>query len=135
MTPDGIYKIAAIEGDSEPLAVRLAFRAHRLEDRLGGEAVAEIVRRYEAGESARRLAEEHQVAPSALVRLLRSRNVVVRKRVVTDDETQELAREYEGGATMADLERKHGLSHGAVFRALHRAEVAMRESAPRRRDY
>lgn len=133
LTPDGIRKIAAIEGELAPRTELPMFKAHRLEDRLGSEGVAEIVRRFEAGESARQLAEEYQVAASALLRLLRERNVVVRKRVITDNETQELARQYEAGATMAELEATHRLSHGAVFRALRRAGVVTRPSAPRRK--
>lgn len=91
------------------------------------------MRRYEAGESARSLAAEHSVAASALIRLLRENNVVVRRRKVTDDAAHAMARDYEAGATMTDLEDKYRLSHGAVYRALHRVGVEPRASAPRKR--
>lgn len=110
-----------------------AFKLHRLEARLGPEAVAEVVRLYESGESATAIAKDLDVAPSALIRLLRKQNAVVRRQVVSSDDTQELAREYEAGATMAELEKKHRLSHGAVLRALRRAGVQMRAKAPRRK--
>lgn len=110
-----------------------AFKLHRLEARLGPEAVTEVVRRYESGESATVIAKDLDVAPSALIRLLRKQNVVVRRQVVTGDKTQQLAREYEAGATMAELEQKHQLSHGAVLRALRRVGVQMRAKAPRRK--
>ncbi len=133
LSPDGIRKIAAIEGELEPPAELTTFKVHGLEARLGPAAISEIVRRYGAGESARQLATEYDVAPSALVRLLREQSVVVRKRVVDLDETQKLARLYEAGATMAELEEQFGLSHGAVHRALRRAGVVTRPSAPRRK--
>lgn len=82
------------------------------------------MRRYEAGESARSLAAEHSVAASALIRLLRDYNVVVRRRKVADDEA---------GATMAALEDEYCLSHGALHRALHRVGVETRASAPRKK--
>lgn len=90
------------------------------------------MRRYEAGESARSIAEKYGVAASALIRLLRENNVVVRRRRITDNEARAMARDYEAGTTMADLEDKYRLSHGTVYRALHRVGVETRASAPRK---
>jgi len=98
---------------------------------LGAENVEEIIRRYMAGESATSLAKEFEVAPSALLRLLRERNVVVRRRLVTEELEQELAQDYEAGMTVAAIETKHRLSHNAVLRALHRAGVEMRGTGRR----
>ena len=109
------------------------YRAQGLPKRLGAKKVEEIVRRYEAGESARSLAAEYGVAASALIRLLRENNVVVRRRKVTDKEARAMARDYTAGATMVDLEDKYRLSHGAVYRALYRVGVETRASAPRKR--
>lgn len=110
----------------------MEFQIHRLSARLSAPQIEEVVRRYEAGESARALASESGVAPSALIRLLRERNVVVRMQVVTPDQEVAMAQEYEGGMTVAELETKHRLSHGAVLRVLHRMDVEMRAKAPRR---
>ena len=111
----------------------MKYQVHRLSSRLSVEQVGEIIRRYEAGESARSLASKLDVAPSALIRLLRERNVVVRRQVVTEEIEQAMAQGYEAGMTMAELEDKHGISHGAVLRALHRAGVEMRAKAPRKK--
>ena len=100
---------------------------------LSAKQIEDVVRRYEVGQSARTLAAKSGVAPSALLRLLRERNVVVRQQVVTPDQEQLMAREYEGGVTMAELETKHGLSHGAVLRALHRSGAEMRAKKPRKK--
>lgn len=110
-----------------------SYRAQALSLRLSPETVAEIVRRYGEGESARSLAETHGVSASALIRLLRENNVVVKKRKVTDAEARRMANDYEAGSTMRELESKYGLSHGAVLRALHRVGAEMRARAPRRR--
>lgn len=110
-----------------------SYRAQGLTKRLGTKRIEDIVQRYEAGESARALAEEYGVAASALIRLLRENNVVVRRRKVRDKEARAMARDYEAGATMVELEDKYRLSHSAVYRALHRIGVETRASAPRKR--
>lgn len=89
---------------------RTVYRPHPLPQRLGPKKVADIIRRYQEGESARSLAARHKVAPSAITRLLRENNVVVKNRKVTDAEARRMADEYEAGATMRDLEKRHGLS-------------------------
>lgn len=73
------------------------------------------------------------MAPSALLRLLRERNVVVKDRTVSDAVARSMAKEYDAGATMRELESKYGRSHGAVYRALHRADVETRGTGRRRK--
>lgn len=109
------------------------YRAHGLSQRLGKRKVADIIRRYEAGDSARALAEKHGISASAVVNLLRDNSVVVKNRRVTDAEARKMAKAYEAGATMRELQTKYNLSYGAVSRALHRIGVTMRPSAPRRK--
>lgn len=107
------------------------FRIHGIAARLGKKKVDEILKRYGTGESARSLAKECDVAASALVRLLRENNVIVRRQVVTPELKARLAKEYEAGATVAELEDRHQISHGSVLRTLHKAGVAMRAKVPR----
>lgn len=133
LTPDGLRNLAAITGSRAADPEPSAFRAHRLSARLEASQIEAIVRRYGVGESARSLASECGIAPSALLRLLRERNVVVRRQVVTVEQEVVMARDYEAGMTMAEIETKYELSHGAVLRALHRRGIAMRAKAPRRK--
>ena len=132
-TPDGLRKLAIPQGTTESSEEPLEFKTHRLSARLSSEKIDNILHRYSLGESARALATEANVAPSALIRLLRERNVVVRRQVVTAEVEQALAQGYEAGMTVAELKDKHELSHGAVLRALHRAGVEMRAKAPRKK--
>lgn len=133
LTPDGIRKLAAEEGGLVPTEETAAFRIHGLEARLGPEAVAKVMSRYESGESATAIAKDLDVAPSALLRLLVRKRVVVRKHGLTPEQDVILAKEYQAGATMAELQKKHQLSHGAVSRALRREGVAMRPTGRRRK--
>jgi len=133
LTPDELRKLAIHQGTREAPSEPAEFQIHRLSSRLSTEQIDDVVQRYEAGESARMLATESGVAPSALLRLLREKNVVVRQQIVTPDQEVAMTQDYEAGMTIAELKEKHGLSHGAVLRALHRVGVEMRAKAPRRK--
>jgi Mor family transcriptional regulator len=131
-TPHSLRKLAQIQGSRESPSEPGEFRVHRLSARLSTNTVDQIVLRYETGESARSLAQEFEIAPSALLRLLREQNVVVRQQVVSPELEQLMARDYEAGLTVAELKDKYAISHGAVLRALHRAGLEMRAKAPRK---
>lgn len=117
--------------DATPKAV--STRIHRITDRIGSQKVDEMLQRYKDGESAASLAKEYEIATSALTRLLREQNIVVRKGGVSLNQARTLANEYEAGATVAELQEKHRLSHGAVLRALQRRNVTMRPKGRRRK--
>ena len=133
LTPDGLRELAIPQGTRSDPSEPGDFQIHRLSARFSAEQMEDVVQRYEAGESARALATEFGVAPSALIRLLRERNVVVRRQTITPDQEETMARDYEFGMTVAELKEKHGISHGAVLRALHRLGVEMRAKAPKRK--
>jgi hypothetical protein len=132
-TPDELRKLAIPQGARRDPSEAVDFQIHRLSARLSAEQIENVVLRYESGESARSLASDFDVATSALIRLLRERNVVVRRQTITPEQEQMMARDYESGMTVAELKDKHGISHGAVLRALHRLGVEMRAKAPRRK--
>ncbi|GAB2513253.1 helix-turn-helix domain-containing protein [Paramicrobacterium agarici] len=131
LTPDFLRKLAFLRQRPDGLNKPVSNRPQELSKRLGEKKVAELVRRAEAGESVRSLAQELSVANSALTRMLRAQGVTIQKRKVSDDETAAMAKEYEAGATMREIEAGHGLSHGAVLRSLHKSGVEMRAKAPR----
>lgn len=99
---------------------------HAVARRLGLSACAEILRRYKAGETAQALAEEYGVARNAVLKLLRSGSVVVRRRSPTDGEKRRFVADYEKGATIAEIAKHTGFSFGSVQKALHSAHVLMR---------
>lgn len=132
-TPEELRNLAVPGTRGDDSSETVSYRAHELSKRLGTEKVSEVVRRANAGESARSLSRELDVANSALTRMLREEGVVIQKRKVSVEDEAVLAREYEAGATIAELEARHRLSHGAVLRALHRKGVEMRAKAPRKK--
>jgi hypothetical protein len=133
LTPEGLRKLATVGPAREAEPSGPFFRVHALSRRLSRDVIDEIVRRYQSGESATSLAKELGVAPSALLNLMRERNITVRKHGVSKELAARLATEYAAGSTVAELEAKHGLSHGAVMRALKSAGAVMRPTGRRPR--
>lgn len=130
-TPDALRKLAILRQRPEGLNKPVSPRRQELSRRLGKKKVAELMQRFEAGESTSSLAKELGVSNSALIRMLRAQGAAIPKRKVTDEDVAAMAREYKAGATVREIEAKHGFSHGAVLRSLHRSGVEMRAKAPR----
>lgn len=131
-TPDELRKLAEVGDRDDGLSAPVSYQPHGLSRRLGAKKVEDIIRRYEAGESARSLSEKFGVSTSAITNLLRDNAVVVKGGRVSDADARKMAKEYEAGHTITELEKQFKLSHGAVLRALHRSGVEMRAKAPRR---
>lgn len=132
-TPDELRNLAVPGDREEGLRATAAYQPHGVARRLGPKKVADVIARYEAGESARSIAARLDISTSAIVNLLRDNAVVVKKRRVTDAEATRMAKDYKAGATVREIRAKYDLSQGAVSRALHRVGVEMRISAPRRK--
>jgi hypothetical protein len=58
-------------------------RVHAIRRRLGDDEIAELIRRYEAGESCGTLAGRFKIAKSSVIRLLHTRGVQMRPMHVT----------------------------------------------------
>lgn len=136
LATDRMYQLATAHDSSAPdldgaCAPDSKITPHRLSARLSDKQIATAVSRYESGDSATIIARALDVAPSALLRLLREKGVTVRKDGVTTESARQMAQEYEAGATMAEIEKKYGLSHSTVYRALHRSGVSVRSTGRR----
>lgn len=133
LTPDGLRRLLQQRPTrvaTDPLPV---LKTQRISRRLGDAVVGEIVAQYEAGESATKLAAKYDVAPSALLKLMRQMGVVVRTKGVPDSVADALAYEYQARVTVAVLEKRFNLSHGAVLRTLKRQGSVMRPTCRRAR--
>lgn len=84
------------------------------------------MRRYVNGETAKALADEYGVARNAVLNLLRSSNIVVRRQPPTDEQKRRFVSDYEAGATIAEIAKRTGFSFGTVQKVLHTASVRMR---------
>jgi len=132
LTPEGLRKLAVLHDGVAAPSETTEFKVHRLSARLNAELIDNVIQRYESGESARSLATEIGIAPSALLRLFRERNVTVQPRFVTPEQGQAMAKDYTAGMTVVQLEAKYRFSHNAVLRALRNAGVEMRPTGRRK---
>jgi len=71
------------------------FRPQRLGQRFSAHAIADLVARYERGESATALTGQQGIASSALLRLLRRQGVSIRGQRVTPELIITLRSDYE----------------------------------------
>jgi predicted DNA binding protein len=94
--------------------------------RLTDSQRSEVVRRYEAGESANALAAEFGVDRRTLAGHLRRAGVEVRYRVVDRVDLTEAATLYRSGRSLAVVAAQLGVSAGTVLRALRSAGVQTR---------
>ncbi|MBL8777322.1 MAG: helix-turn-helix domain-containing protein [Acidimicrobiales bacterium] len=107
-------------------------RAKQVQRRLTTDEVAELVRRYQAGETADLLAAAFQIHRTTVTSHL-ERNGIQRRgggrRVLAADDVQVAAELYEGGQSLASIGRQFDVHHTTVANELRQAGVEIR---PRR---
>lgn len=88
--------------------------------------VDEVVERYEAGESANVLAIEFGVHRGNVVRQLKARGVVVRYRIMSDEDLALAETLYEQGQSLAKVGDEFGVAAWTVLAAFKRAGIPTR---------
>ena len=83
-------------------------RPQRLARRLDEATVRQVVEAYEAGATARQLAEQFGVARSAVVNLLRNQGVQIRFPRLTGEQKDEMVELYRAGMSQAESARRLG---------------------------
>jgi DNA invertase Pin-like site-specific DNA recombinase len=99
---------------------------YRIDRRLGAEKIAAIVAHYQAGATARSIANEHNVSHTALVQLLRDAGVSIRRQALTKEQTATISDLYQRGASTYEIAQATGIPKSTVGRLLNKAGVQMR---------
>lgn len=110
---------------------------------LTDEQVGDVVRRYEAGETTRELAEAFGCSVQPILTALRNQQVTMRKggaqpgdpslrRRFTPEQDKEIAAEYEAGAAIRTIAETRKASTAAVHGALKRTGTQRRDGSPNR---
>jgi DNA-binding transcriptional regulator LsrR (DeoR family) len=93
---------------------------------------ADLIARYESGETVKALAREHGMHHQTVRRLLVAAGVEMRcKQRLSDDDLVEIRRAYQAGATTTELGDQLGVSATAIQRALKRMGIPRRPAARR----
>lgn len=94
---------------------------------LAAEDVADIVQRYEAGETTQRIGNRYSISKTRVATILRERGVTIRRQGLTDEQVGEAAKLYANGRSLAWLGARYHLSHTTVATALRRQGVQLRQ--------
>ncbi|MCC4268037.1 hypothetical protein [Microbacterium schleiferi] len=101
--------------------------ARRKWTKLGDEARAEVVARYEAGETSTALAEAYGVAKCTILGILRANSVVVRRQPLTAEQVSEAAKLYKSGLSLSKVAERLEVNQETMRTAILRVGVALRE--------
>jgi DNA-binding transcriptional regulator LsrR (DeoR family) len=111
----------ADQGSGPPPPPRALYRPHKLSQRLDAATVAAIIAGYQAGMTAKELAEHCGVAHSAITRLLHQRGVAVRRQSPTAADIEHMAELRHAGLSRAAVAAQIGFSLSTVSRVLAQA--------------
>lgn len=108
--------------------------SHRRLPRLTEQEVEQLAERYNAGESTRELAAEHDAHRHTITSALRDAGVPLRhkRRRLSDEQVRAAQRRYEAGASLEQLGEQFGVGRETIRRELHRAGVVLRSRGGRR---
>jgi hypothetical protein len=94
--------------------------------RLAADELAEVVARYEAGETANALAQLFDVHRTTIVRHVEAAGALTRYRILSERDVAEGRRLYEQGWSLARLGQHFGVATRTVLNAFQRAGVPTR---------
>ena len=93
---------------------------------LTTEDVADIVHRYEAGETTQQVGNRYGISKTRVATILREQGVAIRRQGLTAGDVMEAATLYAAGRSLAWLGARYGVSHTTVATALRRRGMLLR---------
>lgn len=103
------------------LLAELAPPVRRVNLRLDGQLVQQLLTDYEAGSSGRELAERYGLARSTVIELLRKHGVPVRYPRVIAEDAAEMVRLYQSGVRQVDIAARFERDPGNIWHVPKRA--------------
>lgn len=104
---------------SWPARAQRAHQVHRtISRRLSPAALDSIVAEYEKGASSRDLAARYGISKHAVIDLLRSRGVSIRRQPLPPEQVAEAAQLYESGLSWVKVGEALGISPRTIHRTL-----------------
>lgn len=104
-----------------------AGKRHKIDQRLGQDAVAQILAEYQAGTATPALAKRYNISTTAVKRLLHLNGVPLRRyHRLSEDDALTAAELYQAGWSLAKLGRKFDVDSDTVRRRLVQLAVPLR---------
>ena len=93
---------------------------------LTADAVTDIVRRYEGGETTQQVGKRYGISKTRVASILTYHGVPIRRQGLNEEQVNEAARLYIAGNSLAWIGAVYGVSHTTVAAALRRKDVELR---------
>lgn len=93
---------------------------------LRAEDTADIVARYEAGETTQQVGTRYGISKTRVATVLREQGITVRRQGLTDEQATEAADMYSAGRSLASIGARFGVCHTAVAAKLRQQGVQLR---------
>jgi hypothetical protein len=88
--------------------------------------IADIVRRYEGGETTQRVGNRYGISKTRVATVLREQGVAIRRQGLSNEQVTEAAMFYAAGRSLAWLGARYDVSHTTVATALRRQGIPLR---------
>ena len=108
-----------------PLSARDA-RKTRSKRFLTARNIADITRRYEAGETTRQIGNCYGISKMRVATVLRQEGITLRRQGLNDEQVNEAAALYAAGKSLAWLGARFGVSHTTIAIALRQQGIQLR---------
>ena len=92
---------------------------------LTADAVTDIVRRYEGGETTQQVGKRYGVSKTRVASILTHHGVPIRRQGLNEEQVNEAASLYIAGKSLAWIGAVYGVSHTTVAAALRRKDVEL----------
>lgn len=93
---------------------------------LNAEDTADIVARYEAGETTQQVGTRHGISKTRVATVLREQGVVLRRQGLTDEQAGEAAELYQAGKSLAWIGNRFGVSNTTITAVLRKQGIQLR---------
>ena len=93
---------------------------------LRPEDTADIVARYEAGETTQQIGTRYGISKTRVATVLREQGITIRRQGLTEGQARDAATLYVSGKSLASLGTRFGVSHTTIAAVLRQQGVQLR---------
>jgi hypothetical protein len=93
---------------------------------LTAQDVADIVHRYEAGETTQQIGNHYGISKTRVATVLRERGITIRRQGLAEEQVREAAALYVAGKSLAWLGVCYSVSHTTIAAALRQQGIQLR---------
>jgi len=93
---------------------------------LNPEDIADIVDRYQAGETTQQIGTRYGISKTRVATVLREQGITIRRQGLTDGQAREATELYAAGKSLAWIGTRFGVSHTTIATELRKQGVQLR---------